>query len=223
MLSAVMLEMEFENLYGSMLFMFASLVPVLNPFGGAMFFLTLTAGVDPHLRAQMANRIGIYSTIVLFVSVYAGNLILNFFGISIDILRVAGGIVLFSAGWQALNAPSIDDSVQESNPLSARALSQMAFYPFTLPLTTGPGAISVAVAFGATPARDWGDIVGTILGVILSCVLVWFCYRFSDRITRAVGVAFADALARVFAFILICLGVATFWTGFSHLWMSLPK
>lgn len=218
-----MWEIQFEHLYESMLFMFASLIPVLNPFGGAMFFLTLTNGVDPTMRAHMANRIAIYSTIVLFVSLYAGNLILTFFGISIDILRVAGGIVLFSAGWQALNAPSSDENTAAPKPLSARALSTMAFYPFTLPLTTGPGAISVAVAFGATPMRDWGDTIGTIVGLILSAVLVWVCYRYSDRITRAVGAAFADALARIFAFILICLGVATFWTGFSHLWMALPK
>lgn len=218
-----MFETELSNVYSMTLFMFSSLVPVLNPFGGAMFFLTLTNGVDSQTRAAMANRIALYSTIVLFVSFYAGSIILNFFGISIDILRVAGGIVLFSAGWQALNAPPSDESTVNAKPKSARALATMAFYPFTLPLTTGPGAISVAVAFGANPPRDWGDIAGTILGMILSCMLVWVCYRYSDRLTRAVGAAGADAISRIFSFILICLGVATFWNGFSSLWATLPN
>lgn len=218
-----MLDMSFENFYATTLFVFASFVPVLNPFGGAMFFLTLTNGVDPEMRAHMANRIAIYSILVLFVSLYAGNVILNFFGISIGVLRVAGGIVLFSAGWQALNAPANDETETPTKPKSARMLSSMAFYPFTLPLTTGPGAISVAVAFGANPVRDFGDVLGLIVGVMLSGVLIWGCYRYCDRITRSVGTAGADALARIFSFILICLGVAIFWNGFSELYATLPR
>ena len=219
----VMLEYEFASLYAAAIMVFAALVPVLNPFGGAMFFLTLTNGVDPHVRASMANQIGLYSIIVLLVCLFAGNIILNFFGISIGVLRMAGGIVLFSAGWQALNAPPQDDGAPAGQPKSARVLSTMAFYPFTLPLTTGPGAISVAVALGATPYSDVGQLIGTIVGIALSILLVWVCYRYCDRITRAVGAAGADALVRIFSFILICLGVSTFWHGFSELWAQLPK
>ena len=218
-----MFETEISNAYSTDLFVFVSFFPVLNAIGGAMFFLTLTNGVDSASRAQLANRIAIYSIIVLFVSMYAGNIILNFFGISIATLRVAGGIVLFRAAWQALNAPSQDDSDAPPKPKSARALSSMAFYPFTLPLTTGPGAISVAVAVGATPVRDVGDVIGCIVGVLLSGFVIWVCYRFCDRINRSVGAAGADALARIFAFILICLGVTIFWTGFSELWATLPR
>lgn len=218
-----MFESEIANLYAATIMVFAALVPVLNPFGGAMFFLTLTNGVDPHIRRTMANQISLYSMIVLLVSLFAGNLILNFFGISIGVLRMAGGIVLFSAGWQALNAPPQEEGAPTGQPKSARMLSTMAFYPFTLPLTTGPGAISVAVALGATPYEDAGQLIGTVLGIALSIVLVWVCYRYCDRITRAVGAAGADAMARIFSFILICLGVSTFWTGFSELWTQLPK
>ena len=217
----IMFEAEIANLYTAAIMVFAALVPVLNPFGGAMFFLTLTNGVDPHIRGAMANRIGLYSLIVLLVCLFAGNIILNFFGISIGVLRMAGGIVLFSAGWQALNAPAQEEGTPSGQPKSARALSPMAFYPFTLPLTTGPGAISVAVAIGATPYEDVGQLIGTVLGIALSIALVWVCYRYCDRITRAIGAAGSDALARIFSFILICLGVSTFWTGFSELWAQL--
>ena len=217
----IMFEAEIANLYTAAIMVFAALVPVLNPFGGAMFFLTLTNGVDPHIRGAMANRIGLYSLIVLLVCLFAGNIILNFFGISIGVLRMAGGIVLFSAGWQALNAPAQEEGTPSGQPKSARVLSTMAFYPFTLPLTTGPGAISVAVAIGATPNEDVGQLIGTVLGIALSIALVWVCYRYCDRITRAIGAAGSDALARIFSFILICLGVSTFWTGFSELWAQL--
>lgn len=86
----IMFESEIANLYTAAIMVFAALVPVLNPFGGAMFFLTLTNGVDPHIRGAMANRIGLYSLIVLLVCLFAGNIILNFFGISIGVLRMAG-------------------------------------------------------------------------------------------------------------------------------------
>ncbi len=218
-----MFEAEIAGVYAAAIIVFAALVPVLNPFGGAMFFLTLTNGVDSQVRGAMANRVALYSLIVLLVCLFAGNLILTFFGISIDVLRMAGGIVLFSAGWQALNAPPQDDSSHSKQPKSARVLSSMAFYPFTLPLTTGPGAISVAVALGATPFEDYGKLIGTVAGIVASTMLVWACYRYCDRITRAVGAAGADALSRIFSFILICLGVSTFWKGFSELWMQLPK
>ena len=88
-----------------------------------MFFLTLTNGVDPHVRSAMANRIGLYSLIVLVVCLFAGNIILNFFGISIGVLRMAGGIVLFSAGWQALNAPAQEDGAPSAGSLDDGFLS----------------------------------------------------------------------------------------------------
>lgn len=218
-----MVQGELSDLSAMTLFVFSSLVPVLNPFGGAMMFLALTNGVDSQTRNRMANRIGLYSLIMLLVALYAGNVILNFFGISLGVLRVAGGIVLFSAGWQALNAPAADEQAVDVKPKSAIALSTMAFYPFTLPLTTGPGAISVTVAFGANASQTLCHMIGTVIGVALSCALVWLCYRLSDRITRSMGVAGSDAVARIFAFILICLGVATFWAGLSSLIAELPS
>ena len=89
----------------------------------------------------------------------------------------------------------------------------MAFYPFTLPLTTGPGAIAVSVAVSTSLPRDLGHIAGTFVATVATVAVIWVCYRYSDRLNKAVGVAGADALARIFAFILICLGVAIFWQG----------
>jgi len=204
------------------LLVFSSFMPVINPFGGAMFFLSMTNGIEHQQRARLARRVALYSFVILLVSLYAGNLILKFFGISIDVMRIAGGIVLFSTGWQVLNAPDPEESTLKEKPKSAATLSAMAFFPITLPLTTGPGSISVAVAFGATPARGFGDIAGGIVGIILNCLLIWVCYSNSDRVNRLLGYAGADAMTRIFSFILICIGVSVFWTGFSGLWATLP-
>lgn len=125
-----------DQIISTFLFTFASFIPVLNPFGGAMFFLALTPNIDDETRKMMVNRIVFYSMIILLVSLFAGHLILSFFGISLGVLRVGGGLVLMSAGWKALNdASSVDDSEGASiePPKSRKKLLSMAFYPITLP------------------------------------------------------------------------------------------
>lgn len=200
---------------------FSTFLPVINPFSGAMFFCTMTRNLSDRDRAFVANRIALYGLIILLVCLTCGHLILSFFGISVGVLRVAGGCVLFAAGWSALNAPTQDENTEAPPALSRAKLKSMAFYPFTLPLTTGPGAIAVSVALGTSLPRDIGHIAGTFVATIASVIVIWVCYRYSDRLNKAVGVAGADALARIFAFILICLGVAICWQGFAELWATL--
>lgn len=207
---------------GAFIYTFTTLIPVINPFSGAMFFVTLSSQLSDGDRAYVAGRIAIFSLIILVVSLFAGHLILGFFGISVGVLRCAGGIVLFAAGWSALNAPSHEASKATApQNLPRSRLKAMAFFPFTLPLTTGPGAIAVSVALGTSLPFNVANIAGTIIAIIATVIVIWLCYRFSDRVSKAVGAAGADALARIFAFILICLGVSIFWQGFSELWLAL--
>ena len=190
---------------GAFLYAFTTLLPVINPFSGAMFFVTLTGHLSDADRSYVAGRIAL------------------FFGISVGVLRCAGGIVLFAAGWNALNAPAQDGTSSPKMELPRSRLKAMAFYPFTLPLTTGPGAIAVTVAIGTTLPYNFSNLAGTILAILAVVAVIWLCFRYGDRVSRAVGAAGADALARIFAFILICLGVAVFWQGFTELWLNLGK
>ncbi len=166
----------FSTIVSTFVLTFSTFVPVINPFSGAMVFSTMTSTLTDRDRGFVANRISMYSLVILLVCLSCGHLILSFFGISVGALRVAGGCVLFAAGWNALNAPT---------------------------------------------QRDTPHITGVILGTLATVVVIWACYRYSDRVSKAVGAAGADALARIFAFILICLGVAICWQGFSELWLGL--
>lgn len=187
-----------------------------------MFFCTMTQNLSDKDRGFVAKRITIYSLIILLVCLSCGHIILNFFGISVGVLRMAGGCVLFAAGWNALNAPTQEEQPTDTETnYSRNKLKSMAFYPFTLPLTTGPGGIAVSVALGSSLPRDIGHIAGTFVATLVTVAVIWACYRYGDRISRAMGAAGADALARIFAFILICLGVAVWWQGFSELWLNL--
>lgn len=217
-----------DTFLNTFLLAFSAFIPVLNPFGGAMFLLALTPGLDDPTRGAMVRRIVFYSAIILFASLFAGHLILSFFGISLGVLRICGGIVLFYAGWSALNAPAEtgdDDGAtsERKKPLTYERVMSMAFYPLTLPLTMGPGVISVATAMGA------GIFEGGLMafaGLMSACVAtlatVFICYRYCDRLSRAVGAAGADAISRIFAFILICIGTGVFWQGLSEQIASMP-
>lgn len=212
----------FSAFISAFVFTYTTLVPVINPFSGAMLFCTMTARVPDADRAYMARQVSLYGLLILIVCLFAGHFVLSFFGISVGALRVAGGCVLFAAGWSALNAPSHDEGAQtDAQPVSRLKLKSMAFYPFTLPLTTGPGSIAVSVAIGTSLPYDIPNITGTVAAILATCLTIWVCYRYSDRVSKAVGAAGADALARILAFILICLGVSVFWQGFSELWKTL--
>ena len=216
----------FDQVTSTFLFAFASFIPVLNPFGGAMFFLALTPNIDEDTRKMMVNRIVFYSMIIMLVSLFAGHLILSFFGISMGVLRVGGGLVLISAGWKALNEAMHDDSDNASiePPKSRKKLLSMAFYPITLPLTMGPGMIAVSTAIGTGMiGHGLGSLIGCLLATIATLATVYVCYRYSDRVSKAVGATGADALSRIFAFILLCIGISILWQGFSELWLSMPK
>ncbi len=211
------------SFYTTLLMVFSSFLPAINPFGGSMLFLSMTTSLEHAERAKLARRIAFYSLLVLLVCLYVGNVILNFFGISIDVLRVAGGIVLFSTGWRVLHDGDADGAASVKNHAPVKHVySEMAFYPFTLPITTGPGSISVAVAIGATPMHSFAETAGCLTAIVLNCLVIWICYAYSDSVTRVLGAVGANAFTRIFAFILICIGVSIFWTGFSGLWMSMP-
>ena len=214
-----------EDVVKSFLFVFATFLPIIDPFVGAMFFLSLTPGASDEIRAKITERMAIYSLIVLLVSLFAGRVILSFFGISVPVLQVGGGLVLLSSGWEALHAPTLAEAKNNASQVrkSDEALLSMAFYPLTLPLVIGPGTIASAAAIGSSLSGSIGSIVGSVLASVAMTVLTWFCFRYSDKIPKALGAAGADALSRLFAFILMCLGVGVLWQGISGLIMSLPK
>ncbi len=217
-----------ETIINTFLLAYSAFIPVLNPFGGSMFLLALTPGIDDASRAAMVRRIVFYSALILFASLFAGHFILSFFGISMGVLRICGGIVLFYAGWTALNAPS-DSAEDEENPVPKKPLTHerlmsMAFYPITLPLTMGPGVISVATAMGAGIFEGGFEaFVGLMIACFATLATVFVCYRYCDRVSRAVGAAGADAISRIFAFILICIGTGVFWQGLAEQIASMPS
>ena len=175
------------------------------------------------------TRVLICVLIMALVTLCAGSFVLSFFGISLGVLRVAGGLILFSAGWLALNNTSSSSEGEEEvestagahKPRTDQDWMKLAFYPFTMPLTLGPGAIAVTTAIGTSMNFTIPNVIGAFAAALANALIVWLCFRYADRITEILGPSGSDAIGRIFSFILVCLGVQIFWTGFSELWLTL--
>ncbi len=209
---------------------FGALFSIVNPLSGAFIFFGATRELEPGVRALVSRWVSIYAFFIVTVSLYIGAYVLSFFGISIPVLRVAGGIVVSMSGWQMLNAPDATEQRRSQTP-RPRSMdvppSRLAFYPLTMPLTTGPGTISVAISLGAgrpsgfhAPLLDF--FVETLAAVALLSLLVYFSYRNSARFAHLLGATGTTIVVRLSAFLLFCIGIQVLWNGASELLGTLP-
>jgi len=203
----------------------AALFPIVNPLGGAPIFLTLTASTSSATREVLARRVALNGFVILLVSLFVGTRILGFFGISVGVMQVGGGLLLSSAAWNLLRR---DEPVEPraSAPWSATQIATAAFYPLTLPLTVGPGSISVAVTLGANaPASAlpaFGLVLAALLGTGGIALSVYLSYSFAERLARLLGAAGTNVFLRLSSFILLCLGIQIMWNGVTALVPTLP-
>ena len=127
---------------------FPTLLSIVNPLSAAFTFRAVTADRSPRERRLLARKVAMFSAMVMLVALWAGSYILAFFGVTLAALRIAGGLVVALSGWDRLNAPERREAVKQAQAAPAEGAEDVAFYPLTLPFTTGPGTIAVAVALG---------------------------------------------------------------------------
>ena len=218
--------------WSAFLISFSALLPLINPLGSALVFLGLVGDAPPGVYRSLARRIAINNIAFLAVIELLGSAILNFFGVSLPIVQVSGGIVIASIGWSVLNEKDSTANTrdkQEEAELSTtqtfRSLDEKAFYPFTFPVTSGPGTLVVMLTLSAR--FSGGSVSANVLGhlglfgafLVLSG-LVYICYAYAPRITKAIPPTTAHGILRVIAFILLCIGVQIGWNGLSQLLRS---
>lgn len=213
----------FSELVKNTLLVVAALFPIVNPVGNTPIFLSLTRGLSSQGRSALARMIAINGLMLIVISIFVGTHILAFFGISLPVVQVGGGLVVISTGWTLLRRPD-DDDVDASDvkrDCDEKNYSRQAFYPLTLPLTVGPGSISVAIAVGANRREgsewQWPLMAGMLLGSALIAVSIYLSYRFAERLGRALGESAMNVIIRLSSFILVCIGVQILWNGVSAL------
>src|SRR5205807_6186847 len=120
-----------------------------NPLSSAPIFLAMTTWCSADMRQALAKRIAVNGFILLLVSIFIGSHILAFFGISLPVVQVGGGLLVAAAGWRLLDPREDQLTTADATPWAPDEIIRRAFYPLTLPLTVGPGSISVAITLGA--------------------------------------------------------------------------
>jgi len=194
-----------------------ALLPIVDPLGGAPIYLAMTAGLTSEERNRMSKAVAVNSFLLLIASALIGAYVLDLFGVSIPSVQVAGGIVVCLIAWSLLNGPNSPPAVERDRSATPDELSERAFYPMTMPLTVGPGSISVALTLGANPPPGFRPLLVTALahavGILIVAVGVYLCYRYADRILRKLGPTGTSVVVRLTAFILLCIGVQICWNG----------
>jgi multiple antibiotic resistance protein len=206
-----------ETAVGAFLLAFPALFSIVNPIGGALIFDSVTTGRSRDDKQKLAVRIAVYAMVVLLASLWLGGYILNFFGVSLSALRIAGGLVVAVRAWSLLMQPEAHEVRKANQAEPAQYADDIAFFPLTMPLTTGPGTIAVAIALSSQrPATGFGTLGffgGMSLAAVAIAVLIWLCYRWSHAVTTLLGQSGARVTSRLVAFLLLCVGVQIIVTG----------
>jgi multiple antibiotic resistance protein len=206
----------------SILLILTALFPIVNPLGGSPVFLALTRDYPCPLRRVLARQVALNSFILLIASFLIGTHILHFFGISIPVVQVGGGLIVISNGWTMLKSKEeVDRGPEVQKKVNPNDVFRSAFYPLTLPLTVGPGSISMAITLGANEPHRIGPnffaILAAVIGSALVAVTIYLCYGFADRLAAVIGESGMSIILRLSSFLLVCIGVQILWNGASAL------
>jgi len=216
---------------------FSALLPLINPLGSALIFLSLVGTAPIPVYRSLARRVAINTVLFLAIIDLIGSTILRFFGISLPIVQVSGGLVIAAIAWSLLNQQNIDPNPEKTQAAAQAQVGDISgdlrnktFYPFTFPITAGPGCIVVMLTLSAqTPQRPISHNLlahaGLLVAILALCTAVYFSYAYAPRIAHRISPSTAHGILRVIAFILLCIGVQIAWNGLVPLLASVlhPK
>lgn len=206
-----------------LLFVFLALFPILNPPAMAPIFVMLTGSVSDRERHKLARLIGLYTFALLTGLLFVGGWLLKLLGISVPVISVAGGLLLFHTAWRMLNKePRISDSEREE--MSGYGMAQ-AFFPLTMPVTAGPGSMAITLTLvppgSILKLQTLADFAAVTAGIALAALTVFLFYRFAERFLRRLGATGAATISQISAFVLLAIGVQIVWSGIKGLLQTL--
>lgn len=212
----------------SFLFTLAAILPILNPAATAPIFLSLTEGASAGTRALLARRITRNMFALMAGSMLVGSYVLDFFGISLPIVRVGGGLIVAANAWRMLNTSQADDDQRSKLAVAftPEHAHRQAFYPLTFPISCGPGSIATAITVGVTLhdqklTLSLARMGGGVLALVAIACLLYLALRYAEHLLKPLGDAGTVIFLRLSAFILLCLGVQIVWDGASELLRSI--
>lgn len=196
------------------------LLPMANPLTAVALFLGLAGEMNFKERSRQAMQASIYVFLIMMVAWYAGNMVMNAFGISIPGLRIAGGLIVVMIGISMLfpekrtgSSPEVKHKQNEINSAGAGADPvSLAFVPLALPGTAGPGTIAIIISSASTVKAGvdfpgWVVALAPMLTFLIVAMILWISLRSSGAIMKFIGKGGIEAISRLMGFLLVCMGV----------------
>lgn len=208
-----------EQAIGAFLLGFPAMLSIAHPIGGAFAFAALTDTFSPVQRERVARLVGCYTLVVTLVALWTGSFVLGFFSITLPAMRLAGGLMIAVSAWDLLRGADAPDAA-EARVSSRNDATDVALVPLTMPLTAGPGMITLAVALGSEHP-DPGDqahselafFLGLTLAAIAMSIAIWQIFRSAEWIIRGISPNGLRTVNRLIGFLLLCIGVQIMATG----------
>jgi MarC family membrane protein len=189
--------------------MFLALFPIVDPFGGIPIFYTMTSKWSPQDRNRTAYKTGIWVFVILVTFLFFGGFVLQFFGISLPVIKIAGGLIVANTAWGMVTShsritPAESDEAEEKEDISLT--------PLAMPLMSGPGAIGVVMALAAH-VENVAAYVGMVIGIAGIALSVALFFRMGGPLVRRLGPSAVGAINKIFGFLILAIAVQLVWNG----------
>src|SRR6202165_1158785 len=196
-----------HDLPGAAATTFLALFPIVNPLGGIPVFFTLTADFTPEERRRTALKTALYVVAILVTFMFFGRFVLNFFGISLPVLQIAGGLIVANTAWSMVTGDSRMTAAESSE---ATTKEDISLTPMAMPMLSGPGSIGVVMGLAAH-ANSMVAYLGMVIGIAALGLVVYLFLCLGGPLVKRLGPGAAGAINRIFGFLLLAIAVQLVW------------
>jgi multiple antibiotic resistance protein len=207
--SANVLGHFLRTLPASALATFLALFPIVDPPGGVPIFFAMTSSWDARERRQTAIKTGIWVFVILVAFLFFGRFVLYFFGISLPVLKIAGGLIVANTAWGMVTSTA---RITPAETHEAESKEDISLAPLAMPLMSGPGAIGVVMALAAH-VEDASGYMGMVIGVAAVALSVTLFFSMGGPLVRRLGPSAVGAINKIFGFLILAIAVQLVWNG----------
>ncbi len=201
-------------------FALTSIFVIVNPVGAMFTFMSLTSDRDYKERVKIGSRSVLIAFLVAIVFAIGGEIILRFFGVTVDSLRVAGGIILFKVALDMVYAKTSGESFSEAERKDAKEREDISVFPVAMPLLTGPGTITtVIVVIRSVPSIELKMVA--LLAMFATFLITFLMFRFSNELSKVLGVTVTLVFTRIMGLLLGAIAINFLATGIKNIFMAM--
>ena len=198
-----------KDLPSAALATFLALFPIVNPFGGVPLFFSLTSSLPDAERRRTALKTAAYVIAILVLFLFFGRFVLIFFGITLPVLRIAGGLIVANTAWGMVTG-NARMTAAEANEAATKA--DISLTPMAMPMLSGPGSIGVVMGL-ATDADSMTTYLGMVIGIVALGLVVFLFLSLGGPLVKRLGPGAVGAINRIFGFLLLAIAVQLVWDG----------